>query len=73
MTWPAAHDASWSRTSLARLRPRRSRLARAGVREHPYEEPCSVSSGTMILHPAAWAVLILGAIIVVWFTIRDDV
>lgn len=26
----------------------------------------------MILHPAAWAVLILGAIIVVWFTIRDD-
>jgi len=26
----------------------------------------------MILHPAAWAVLVLGAVIVVWFTIRDD-
>jgi hypothetical protein len=26
----------------------------------------------MILHPAAWAVLVIIAIIVVWFTIRDD-
>lgn len=26
----------------------------------------------MILHPAAWAVLVVGAVIVVWFTMRDD-
>lgn len=26
----------------------------------------------MLLHPAAWAVLIVGAVIVVWFTMQDD-
>jgi hypothetical protein len=26
----------------------------------------------MILHPAAWAILIIGALIIVWFTSRDD-
>jgi hypothetical protein len=26
----------------------------------------------MILHPAAWTVLIIGAIVVVWFTMQDD-
>lgn len=26
----------------------------------------------MILHPAAWAILIAAAILVVWFTSRDD-
>jgi hypothetical protein len=26
----------------------------------------------MILHPAAWAILIIGAIVVVWFASRDD-
>lgn len=26
----------------------------------------------MILHPAAWAVLIVGAVVIVWFTMRDD-
>ena len=26
----------------------------------------------MILQPAAWAVLIIGAILVVWFTMKED-
>ncbi len=26
----------------------------------------------MILHPAAWAILIIGAVIIVWFTMQDD-
>ena len=26
----------------------------------------------MILHPAAWTILIIGAVIIVWFTMRDD-
>lgn len=26
----------------------------------------------MILHPAAWVVLIVGAVIIVWFTMQDD-
>ncbi|MFO7892327.1 MAG: hypothetical protein R6U63_01220 [Longimicrobiales bacterium] len=34
--------------------------------------PSPHSCALMILHPAAWAVLIVGAIIIIWFTIRDD-
>jgi hypothetical protein len=26
----------------------------------------------MILHPAAWTILIIGAAVIVWFTMRDD-
>lgn len=26
----------------------------------------------MILHPAAWTILIIGAAIIVWFTMKDD-
>lgn len=26
----------------------------------------------MILHPAAWTVLVVGAILIVWFTMADD-
>lgn len=26
----------------------------------------------MILHPAAWVVLVVGAVIIVWFTMQDD-
>ena len=26
----------------------------------------------MILHPAAWVILVIGAIVIVWFSIQDD-
>lgn len=26
----------------------------------------------MILHPAAWVILVIGAIVIVWFSMQDD-
>jgi hypothetical protein len=26
----------------------------------------------MILHPAAWIILVIGAIVIVWFSMQDD-
>ena len=36
------------------------------------QPPIAAQSEPVILHPAAWTVLIIGAIIVVWFTMQDD-
>lgn len=45
-------------------------LARPAPGSHIIREPYSFLP--MILHPAAWVVLIVGAMIVVWFAMQDD-
>lgn len=56
-------------STVAYIQPTTLRPPRAD--EHYRVIPPSARAN-MILHPAAWTILIIAAILVVWFTSRDD-